>query len=171
MAFIVFAVIVYELPRSRILDQIDGELRALATEVVQPGSLPEVLETFETASTLVIVADENGEIVGGDAEAGGRLRAKFLRSLPALKQLVDRVKLKAKKLKELREQRDKIIVGLEMIRQQPERVAGPTQTMPCSSRRRSTPAPGNSSASPSATSRRSSGRSPRWPRDSTRPAC
>ncbi len=63
MAFIVFAVIVYELPRSRILAQIDGELRALATEVVQPGSLPEVLETFETASTLVIVADENGEIV------------------------------------------------------------------------------------------------------------
>ena len=62
MAFIVFAVIVYELPRSRILDQIDGELKALATEVVQPGSLPEVLETFETASTLVIVADENGEI-------------------------------------------------------------------------------------------------------------
>ncbi len=64
MAFIVFAVIVYELPRSRILAQIDGELRALATEVVQPGSLPEVLETLETASTLVIVADENGEIVG-----------------------------------------------------------------------------------------------------------
>lgn len=63
MAFIVFAVIVYELPRSRILAQIDGDLRALATEVVQPGSLPEVLETFETASTLVIVADENGEIV------------------------------------------------------------------------------------------------------------
>lgn len=63
MAFIVFAVIVYELPRSRILAQIDGDLRALATEVVRPGSLPEVLETFETASTLVIVADENGEIV------------------------------------------------------------------------------------------------------------
>lgn len=63
MAFIVFAVIVYELPRARILAQIDGDLRALATEVVQPGSLPEVLETFETASTLVIVADENGEIV------------------------------------------------------------------------------------------------------------
>ncbi len=63
MAFIVFAVIVYELPRSRILAQIDGELQALATEVVQPGSLPEVLETLETASTLVIVADENGEIV------------------------------------------------------------------------------------------------------------
>jgi heavy metal sensor kinase len=63
MAFIVFAVIVYELPRSRILAQIDGDLKALATEVVQPGSLPEVLETFETASTLVIVADENGEIV------------------------------------------------------------------------------------------------------------
>jgi len=63
MAFIVFAVIVYELPRSRILAQIDGELRALATEVVQPGTIPEVLETFETASTLVIVADENGEIV------------------------------------------------------------------------------------------------------------
>lgn len=62
MAFIVFAVIVYELPRTRILAQIDGDLRALATEVVQPGSLPEVLETFETASTLVIVADENGEI-------------------------------------------------------------------------------------------------------------
>ena len=43
--------------------QIDRDLAALATEVVQPGSLPEVLETFETASTLVVVADENGEIV------------------------------------------------------------------------------------------------------------
>ena len=63
VAFIVFAVIVYELPRSRILAEIDGDLKALATEVVEPGSLPEVLETFETASTLVIVADENGEIV------------------------------------------------------------------------------------------------------------
>ena len=63
VAFIVFAVIVYELPRARILAQIDRDLEALATEVVQPGSLPEVLETFETASTLVIVADENGEIV------------------------------------------------------------------------------------------------------------
>lgn len=63
MAFIVFAVIVYELPRARILAQIDRDLQALATEVVQPGSLPEVLETFETASTLVIVADENGEII------------------------------------------------------------------------------------------------------------
>jgi two-component system OmpR family sensor kinase len=63
VAFIVFAVIVYELPRARILSQIDRDLEALATEVVRPGSLPEVLETFETASTLVIVADENGEIV------------------------------------------------------------------------------------------------------------
>ena len=63
MAFIVFAVIVYELPRARILAEIDRDLAALATEVVRPGSLPEVLETFETASTLVIVADENGEIV------------------------------------------------------------------------------------------------------------
>lgn len=63
VAFIVFAVIVYELPRARILAQIDRDLAALATEVVQPGSLPEVLETFETASTLVVVADENGEIV------------------------------------------------------------------------------------------------------------
>jgi two-component system OmpR family sensor kinase len=63
VAFIVFAVIVYELPRARILAQIDRDLEALATEVVQPGSLPEVLETFETASTLVVVADENGEIV------------------------------------------------------------------------------------------------------------
>jgi signal transduction histidine kinase len=63
VAFIVFAVIVYELPRARILEQIDQDLAALATEVVQPGSLPEVLETFETASTLVIVADQNGEIV------------------------------------------------------------------------------------------------------------
>ncbi len=63
VAFIIFAVIVYELPRARILAEIDRDLAALATEVVQPGSLPEVLETFETASTLVIVADENGEIV------------------------------------------------------------------------------------------------------------
>ncbi|MFL7838295.1 MAG: sensor histidine kinase [Candidatus Promineifilaceae bacterium] len=63
VAFVVFAVIVYELPRARILAQIDRDLEALATEVVRPGSLPEVLETFETASTLVVVADENGEIV------------------------------------------------------------------------------------------------------------
>ena len=63
VAFIVFAVIVYELPRARILAQIDRDLVALASEVVQPGSLPEVLETFETASTLVVVADANGEIV------------------------------------------------------------------------------------------------------------
>lgn len=63
VAFIIFAVIVYELPRARILAQIDRDLKALATEVVEPGSLPEVLETFETASTLVIVADEDGEIV------------------------------------------------------------------------------------------------------------
>jgi len=63
VAFIIFAVIVYELPRARILAQIDRDLAALATEVVRPGSLPEVLETFETASTLVVVADENGEIV------------------------------------------------------------------------------------------------------------
>ncbi len=63
VAFIIFAVIVYELPRARILAEIDRDLAALATEVVRPGSLPEVLETFETASTLVVVADENGEIV------------------------------------------------------------------------------------------------------------
>ncbi len=63
VAFIIFAVIVYELPRARILAEIDSDLADLATEVVRPGSLPEVLETFETASTLVVVADENGEIV------------------------------------------------------------------------------------------------------------
>lgn len=63
MAFVIFAVIVYELPRARILAEIDRDLAALATEVVRPGSIPEVLETFETASTLVVVADENGEIV------------------------------------------------------------------------------------------------------------
>lgn len=63
MAFIVFAVIVYVLPRERILAQIDGDLKALADELRRPGSLPEVRETLETASTLVIVADENGNIV------------------------------------------------------------------------------------------------------------
>lgn len=64
MAFIVFAVIVYELPRARILAQIDGDLKALAAEVVRPGSIPEILETFETASTLIVVADHDGQIVG-----------------------------------------------------------------------------------------------------------
>jgi hypothetical protein len=63
VAFIIFAVIVYELPRARILAEIDSDLTDLAEEVVRPGSLPEVLETFETASTLVVVADENGELV------------------------------------------------------------------------------------------------------------
>lgn len=63
MSFIFFAVIVYQLPRDRLLDQIDGDLRDVATEVVRPGTVPEVSNSISTASTLVIVADENGEVV------------------------------------------------------------------------------------------------------------
>ena len=64
VAFIAFALIVYVLPRNRILAQIDGDLAAVAAEVANPGPLPEELETFETASTLVIIADEDGRVVG-----------------------------------------------------------------------------------------------------------
>jgi two-component system, OmpR family, sensor kinase len=63
VAFIAFALIVYTLPRNRILAQIDGNLQALANQVVTPGPFPETLETFETAATFMIIAAENGEIL------------------------------------------------------------------------------------------------------------
>ncbi len=64
-AFIIFAVIVYELPRSRILAEIDGDLEAVASQVVepQPGTLPQMLDTFEAASTMVVVADVGGKVL------------------------------------------------------------------------------------------------------------
>lgn len=63
VAFIAFALIVYTLPRNRILAQIDGNLQTLANQVVTPGPFPEALETFETAATFMIIANENGEIL------------------------------------------------------------------------------------------------------------
>ncbi len=58
------------MPRDRLLAQIDTDLKDLAAEVVRPGSAPEVSGTFETAAALVIVADENGVIVGQSSNLG-----------------------------------------------------------------------------------------------------
>lgn len=59
------------MPRDRLLKQIDTDLKDLAAEVVRPGSVPEISGTFETAAALVIVADENGVIVGRSSNLGG----------------------------------------------------------------------------------------------------
>ena len=74
-AFIVFALIIYFLPSNRILVEIDNDLQTLAEEVIRPGnfvlgpggmvrvSIPEDLVTLRTASTFLIITDENGEIL------------------------------------------------------------------------------------------------------------
>ncbi len=64
VAFVIFASIVYVLPRNRILAQIDSDLEAIASSVV-PGSgpLPASLNELKTASTFVIVANGNGEVL------------------------------------------------------------------------------------------------------------
>ncbi len=68
VAFIAFALIVYVLPRDRILDQIDADLSAVANEITSPSAVvPEDLMSFETASTLVVVANENGRVVARSA--------------------------------------------------------------------------------------------------------
>ena len=51
LAFIIFAFVIYTLPRDRVLAEIDTDLEALAAEVVQPGPLPQELENLRTAST------------------------------------------------------------------------------------------------------------------------
>lgn len=60
----------YQVPRDRLLAQIDADLKDLAAEVVRPGSVPEVSGTFETAAALVIIADDNGVIVGRSLNLG-----------------------------------------------------------------------------------------------------
>jgi len=74
-AFIVFALIIYFFPSSRILTEIDNDLQTLAEEVIRPGnfemgpggmvrvSIPEDLVTLRTASTFLLITDENGDIL------------------------------------------------------------------------------------------------------------
>jgi two-component system OmpR family sensor kinase len=74
-AFIIFALIIYFFPSNRILAEIDSDLQTLADEVVRPGnfemgpggvvrvSLPQDLVTLRTASTFLLITDENGEIL------------------------------------------------------------------------------------------------------------
>ena len=47
----------YQVPRDRLLAQIDADLKDLAAEVVRPGSVPEVSGTFEAAAALEIIAE------------------------------------------------------------------------------------------------------------------
>ena len=74
-AFIVFALIIYFFPSGRILAEIDNDLQTLADEVIRPGnfelgpggqvrvSIPEDLVTLRTASTFLLITDENGDIL------------------------------------------------------------------------------------------------------------
>ena len=69
------ALIVYNLPRNRILKEIDDDLGALAAEVMRPGNIsfgpggtlrigiPDDLANFRTASTFMIIVEANGNIV------------------------------------------------------------------------------------------------------------
>jgi two-component system, OmpR family, sensor kinase len=82
-AFIIFALIIYFLPSSRILAEIDRDLETLASEVVRPGnfemgpggvvrvSIPENLVTLRTASTFLIITDANGEILARSGNLAG----------------------------------------------------------------------------------------------------
>lgn len=75
VAFILFATIVYLLPRNRIVSEIDSDLSALATEVLseQPVhttedgtvafQLPPEFNNLETASTFFVFVDQDREIV------------------------------------------------------------------------------------------------------------
>ena len=75
-AFVAFGVIVYFLPSNRILAETDRDLESLAEQVGIPGSavlgsdgttlriaIPSDLATFQTASTFMVVADLNGQIM------------------------------------------------------------------------------------------------------------
>ncbi len=75
IAFLLVALIVYNLPRNRILSEIDADLTQLATEIMRPGnlsisqsgglaiSIPVDLANFETASTFLVIVDSTGTIV------------------------------------------------------------------------------------------------------------
>jgi signal transduction histidine kinase len=74
-AFILFALIVYFLPRNRILAEIDNDLSSLAAEVMRPGgievgtggsvriNLPDDMNTLRTASTFLIITDDAGNVL------------------------------------------------------------------------------------------------------------
>ena len=75
VAFLLIALIVYNLPRNRVLVEIDRDLEALAEEVLRPGNLvlnrsgnleytltPD-LNNLETASTLLIIVGTRGEVL------------------------------------------------------------------------------------------------------------
>ncbi len=82
-AFIVFALIIYFFPSSRILAEIDNDLQTLAEEVIRPGnfemtpggqvrvSLTDDLITLRTASTFLLITDENGEILARSGNLSG----------------------------------------------------------------------------------------------------
>ncbi|PID84796.1 MAG: hypothetical protein CSB13_11315 [Chloroflexi bacterium] len=74
-AFIIFALIIYFLPSSRMLTEIDHDLQTLADEMMSSGNfepepggmvrvtIPEDLITLRTASTFLLITDKNGEIL------------------------------------------------------------------------------------------------------------
>ena len=82
-AFIVFALIIYFFPSSRILAEIDNDLQTLAEEVIRPGnfemgpggqvrvSITQDLVTLRTASTFLLITDENGEILARSGNLSG----------------------------------------------------------------------------------------------------
>jgi two-component system, OmpR family, sensor kinase len=83
VAFLVFAVIVYALPRDRILAEVDRSLQALVDQALQPGnamidaggnlrlSVPDDLANFETASTFMMIVDTRGAIVARSGNLTG----------------------------------------------------------------------------------------------------
>lgn len=74
VAFLLIALIVYNLPRNRVLMEIDRDLETLAEVVMRPGNLslsrsgnleltiPEDLANFKTLSTLWMIVDNNGNV-------------------------------------------------------------------------------------------------------------
>lgn len=83
-AFVAFGVIVYFLPSNRILAETDRDLESLAEQVGIPGSavlgsdgttlripIPSDLATFQTASTFMVVADLNGQIMARSTNLAG----------------------------------------------------------------------------------------------------
>ena len=82
IAFLLIALIVYNLPRNRILAEIDSNLEALGEEVMRPGNLsfgrlgtlsitlPDDLANFETASTLLIIVDNSGAVLASSQNLG-----------------------------------------------------------------------------------------------------
>jgi signal transduction histidine kinase len=99
-AFIIFALIVYFFPSNRILAEIDNDLQILAGEVVRPGnfemgpggmvrvSIPEDLVTLRTASTFLLITNEDGEILarsGNMSDFEGLLDPNGLGTEPSFK--------------------------------------------------------------------------------------